>query len=396
MGGYLARYLQRCLRSPWAAKQSCCAQEPKCPSLRPRRCPRDPGLFHPALVFPGFFVLSRALPRTGPRTEHTGGPRPADPAAAQPGAPKPPLWPLLKAGLSAPRPGHTKRRPPGAQRRPGTRSPVTVVIKAPQRPGTRYKGPPVAPMPDPCAQTTVLQALSKGPKGRKKVDRPLWFEKPEPEVPKPQVDKPQVAKPRDTKPQVAQPRDTKPQVSKLQFERPQVDEPQVAKPQVTKLPIDKLQVNKPEVAKPESPELEVPDPPKTREPRPSALVPVISKGVVWPFAPQLGPATGINRPVPRRPPQSLPPRRPSPVGAGCVPWCRHCTGQRQRLAAADPGAGAPQSRGLGPGRPAQQPQQRTPPEPQRPLSPMVPLTAPRGPNGPIFFRYRPTVIIVSY
>ncbi|XP_077886673.1 uncharacterized protein LOC144371801 [Ictidomys tridecemlineatus] len=396
MGGFLARCLQRCLRSPWAAQRSCCAQGSRCARPRPRRCPPDPNLFHPALVFPGFFVLSRALTHTGPRTEHTGDPRPADPAAAQPGAPKPPLWPLLKAGLSAPGPGHTKRRPPGAQRRPGTRSLVTVLMDPPQRPGTRYQCPPVAPMPDPCAKATVLQALSQSPKGRKKVDGPLWFEKPEPEVPKPQVDKPQVAKAQDTKPQDTKPQVAKPQDTKLQFERPQVHEAQVAKPQVTKLPIRKLQVNKPEVAKPESPELEVPEPAKTPEPWPSAFLPVISYGVTRPFKPQLGPATGIDGPGPRRPRQGLPPSHPSPVGACCVPWCRHCTGQGHCLAAGDPGAGAPQSRGLGPGRRAQQPQQRSPPEPRRPARQMEPLTAPRGPNGRLFFKYSPTVTIFSY
>ncbi|VTJ85911.1 Hypothetical predicted protein [Marmota monax] len=325
MGGYLTRCLKSHPRRPWTAPRPGCAREPGSASRRAVSRRLDPGLFHPALVFPGFFVLSRALPRIGP----------ADLPAAQPTEPKQSLWEILKQGRSAPRPGHTK--PPGSRRRPGAHSRVTVVIKAPRRPGTRYKGPPVEPTPDPCAKATVLQALSKCTKGKRKCDGPLWFEMLEPEVPEPKVPKLEVPEP------------------------------------------------------PKSPE-----PPKTLEPRPSALVPVISKGATPPFAPQLGPATGINGPVPRRPPQSLPPRRPSPVGAGCVPWCRHCTGQGHRLVAADPGAGAPQSRGLGPGRPAQQPQQRTPPEPRRPLSPMVPLTAPRGPNGPIFFRYRPTVIIVSY
>lgn len=324
MGGYLTRYLKSHPRSPWTAPRPGCALEPGSASPGPRRCPRDPGLFHPALVFPGLFVLSRTLPPLVP----------ADLPAAQPNEPKQSLWELLKQGRSAPRRGHTK--PPGSRRRPGAHSPVTVLIKAPQRPGTRYKCPPVAPTPDPCAKTTVLQALSKCPKGKKKFDGPLWFEMPQPEVPKPQV------------------------------------------------------------AKPEDPKLEVPEPPKTQEPRPSASVPVISKGVTRPFAPQLGPLSRTLLPGPRRPRQSLPARRPSPVGARCVPWCKHCTGQGHALVAGDPGAGAPQSRGLGPGRPAQQPQQRSPPEPRRPLSPMVPLTAPRGPNGRLPFRYRPTVTIVSY
>ncbi|XP_040142842.2 uncharacterized protein LOC120890331 [Ictidomys tridecemlineatus] len=341
MGGSLARCLQRCLRTAWAALPSCRAQQPGSASPRSVRRPRDPGLFHPALIFPGFFVLSRALPRIVPKTEPNEGPRPADPPDAQPGAPKPPLWQLLKAGLSAPGPGRTKRGPPGAQRRRRIRSPVTVLIDPPQRPGTRYECPPVAPTADPCAKATVLQALSKCPKGRKKFDGPLWFEKPEPEVPKPQVAKPQVPKPED-------------------------------------------------------PKLEVPEPPKTPEPRPSAFAPVISNGVARPFAPQPEPLTRIFRPVPRRPRQGLSPSHPLAGRARCVPWCRHCTGQGHCLAAGDPGASAPQSRGLGPGRRAQQTQQKIPPEPRRPPSPMVPLTAPRGPNGHLLFRYTPTVTIVSY
>ncbi|XP_077891665.1 uncharacterized protein LOC144372130 [Ictidomys tridecemlineatus] len=333
MGGCLTRYLKSCPSSPWTAPLPGCAQEPGSASPRSLRRPRDPGLFHPALLFPGFFVLSRALTPL----------LPADlPAAAvPPNEPQPSLWELLKQGHSAPGPGHTK--PPGSRRRPGAHSPVTVLIKAPQRPGTRYECPPVAPTPDPCAKATVLQALSQCPKGKRKFDAPLWFEMPEPEVPEPKV--------------------------------------------------PKLEVSEP-LKSPDPPK--TPETPKTREPRPSAFAPVISKGVARPFAPQPGPLSRALRPGPRRPRQGLSPRRPSPVGARCVPWCRHCTGQGHCLAAGDPGAGAPQSRGLGPGRRAQQPQQRSPPEPRRPARQMEPLTAPRGPNGRLFFKYTPTVTIFSY
>ncbi|XP_045394288.1 POM121-like protein 12 [Lemur catta] len=62
------------------------------------------------------------------------------------------------------------------------RSPVTVKIAAPQRPGSIYRSPPAEESPDPCATESVPRALRPCQKGKRKFDGPLWFEVPDPKL----------------------------------------------------------------------------------------------------------------------------------------------------------------------------------------------------------------------
>lgn len=77
----------------------------------------------------------------------------------------------------------------GAQPPGHTCSPVTVKIAPPERPGgpcapLEPGAPPAGGLraerrPDPCARETVLRALGRCKKGRRRFDGPLWFEVPD-------------------------------------------------------------------------------------------------------------------------------------------------------------------------------------------------------------------------
>lgn len=179
MGSYLSRYLSRYragrlaearVRRPRPAWQRLCPGSPPPPRAKPARHSR----LQPRDLGPGL----RLRP---PGRDSARGPGASGPQARRRGWPgRPPLRPSTGLRLCSPRRAllkgfmWTTRTPCRVGRT------VTIHVAPPLRRGSFYRYPPRQERPDPCARETVLEALRRCQKGKRRFDGPLWFETPEP------------------------------------------------------------------------------------------------------------------------------------------------------------------------------------------------------------------------